>query len=33
VVDEQLTAADATIPDDILAACDETWNDIRHPIE
>jgi len=32
-LDEHLAAADAVIPDDILAACDEIWKEIRYPME
>ncbi|MBW2543668.1 MAG: aldo/keto reductase [Deltaproteobacteria bacterium] len=32
-LDEHLAAADAAIPDDILAACDEIWKEIRYPME
>jgi hypothetical protein len=31
-LDEHL-AADTVIPDDILAACDEIWKEIRYPME
>jgi len=32
-LDEQLAAAEAVIPDDVLAACDEIGNEIRYPME
>jgi aryl-alcohol dehydrogenase-like predicted oxidoreductase len=32
-LDEHLAAADIVIPDDILAACDEIWKEIRYPME
>jgi aryl-alcohol dehydrogenase-like predicted oxidoreductase len=32
-LDEHLAAADVVIPDDILAACDEIWKEIRYPME
>jgi len=32
-LDEHLAAAEAVIPSDILAACDEIWRDIRYPME
>jgi len=32
-LDEHLAAADAMIPDDALAACDDIWKEIRYPME
>ncbi len=32
-LDEHPAAADAVIPDDALAACDDIWKEIRYPME